>query len=409
MRYLRFVLVALSLTFVAAPGAAQDVSKAKVVPQVGHGGYANAAVSSPDGRKLLTVDDAGGLKVWDTASGRELPDGRYALSGGWFTPLTLWDVDTGAAVRNFQAPGSVVKALAFSRDGSLALSSATDGTLKLWEIATGKEVRAFPKAQGVAVVAFSADGRIAFAGADGRYSTSGPNGWLRQWEVATGKELQSPGALNLKALSPDGRLALGKNGNEALEFWNVSEGKKLADIKGISVGEMALSLDGRIGASSGGFIWDTASGRQLQIAIANAAVSSIALSPDGRILFTGTVEKDLKLWDTATGQELRSLGSDGVSINTVAFSPDGRFAVSGGEASGYTENSVNLWDMSTGKLLRALPSPGGATRWPLRPVGSPGQDDPALGYREEEGSRSDDGFGFGRVADHDARRHFREF
>ena len=54
-----------------------------------------------------------------------------------------------------------------------------------------------------------------------------------------------------------------------------------------------------------------------------ASVWSVAFSPDGTRLATGSGDKTIKLWDTTTGQEVQTLSGHTASVTSVAFSPDG--------------------------------------------------------------------------------------
>ena len=77
-------------------------------------------------------------------------------------------------------------------------------------------------------------------------------------------------------------------------------------------------------------------------------ISSVTFSPDGRVLASGSWDNSIKLWDAATGTELRTLKGYTVPVRSVAFSPDGRtLAGSGNE-------TVKLWDVQTGAELRTL-------------------------------------------------------
>ena len=70
-------------------------------------------------------------------------------------------------------------------------------------------------------------------------------------------------------------------------------------------------------------------------------VFSVAFSPDGRFALSGGGDNTLKLWDVGTGKELHSFAGHSDMVLSVAFSPDGRFALSGSE-----DKTLKLWDVS---------------------------------------------------------------
>jgi WD40 repeat protein len=69
------------------------------------------------------------------------------------------------------------------------------------------------------------------------------------------------------------------------------------------------------------------------------SVDSVAISPDGRFALSGSEDKTLRLWELSTGRCIRIMEGHTNDVNSVAISPDGRFALSG---SG--DNTIRLWE-----------------------------------------------------------------
>ena len=78
-------------------------------------------------------------------------------------------------------------------------------------------------------------------------------------------------------------------------------------------------------------------------------VFAVAFSPDGRYAMSGSGDNTLKLWDVSTGREVRTFRGHSNYVNSLAFSPDGRYALSG---SG--DQTIKLWEVATGREIRTF-------------------------------------------------------
>ncbi|MCZ8226145.1 MAG: protein kinase [Microcystis sp. LE19-84.1B] len=95
-------------------------------------------------------------------------------------------------------------------------------------------------------------------------------------------------------------------------------------------------------------IWEVATGKQLRTLTGHSnQVLSVVYSPDGRYLASGS-SNTIKIWEVATGNELRTLTGHPLLVFSVVYSPDGRYLASG------SSNSIIIWEVATGKGLPIL-------------------------------------------------------
>jgi serine/threonine protein kinase/WD40 repeat protein len=119
-------------------------------------------------------------------------------------------------------------------------------------------------------------------------------------------------------------------------------------------GTIRFSHDGRTLFTWGSEVvqaWDRASGNQRWKARHQEDCWSLAESPDGRIIATGSYDRYLRFWDAATGNEFRPPIEHPSQVLTVAFSPDGRVV-----GTSCLDWQIRLWEVSTGKLVCAMSS-----------------------------------------------------
>lgn len=272
---------------------------------------------SPDGRKIYAGTNAGKLWIWELKNKMASKQIRLT-SGGLLT-------------------GSV-DSLAISPNGHLALVGCADYKVRLVDLENDKIIHVLQGHKApVFSVAFGRDGQRALSGSSGDKA-------IIQWELKTGKMLhryEGREIVDSVAIAPDSCRFLTTEFT-TIQEWDMQSGKRLRSLRGHDYRIYAVfySPDGQ-NIISGGYdrvrMWDTKTGKCLR-SVGNGKFNAhhFALSSDGRRILLGR-DKEMLLLDLKEGKELKQWTGLAGSVH-VAFSPDGRYALSGEE-----QGPVSLW------------------------------------------------------------------
>ncbi|MBI1915194.1 MAG: hypothetical protein HYS12_10715 [Planctomycetes bacterium] len=371
-----------------------DLEKRKIVRRdEAHQGYATGVALTPDGRRAVTAGLDRLVKVWRLPEPGPLAvrveAGEVKITKE--TPVVDRPPDPTPAnpkglLRRFAKHTELVRAVAVTRDGRLALSGGggviadgkvnkgVDYSLLLWEVDSG-DVRSRLRGHtaNVTSIAMLPDG-----GAParlGRALSASNNGELILWNLETGQQVRplrfsGPGTLGgiaCVAVSRDGRFAL--TGGAQLVLWDLKTFQNFKPFTGQPawVHAVAFSPDGNVlaGDEFGAVILRSGTnGRQLRRFKGHSEIVwSVAFSPDGKYLAAGGggrldaqqnlyvpgEDNTVRIWEAATGKEVRVLKSHGGEVHSVAFSPHGKRVLSCGR-----DGTVSLWDVNSGKETAVL-------------------------------------------------------
>src|SRR5206468_2794544 len=87
----------------------------------------------------------------------------------------------------------------------------------------------------------------------------------------------------------------------------------------------------------------------------SAAVTAVAFTPDGRFAITGALDGRVVVWDAATGAQSRAFDCAPAAVWSVACSPDGRYVAAGtGSRAGLGGNGAQVWDLATAAEVRSI-------------------------------------------------------
>ncbi|MDR3020127.1 MAG: caspase family protein [Treponema sp.] len=168
-------------------------------------------------------------------------------------------------------------------------------------------------------------------------------------------QLGHSGRIHSVAISPDGKqLIIGSVGDRAIKLWDITTGREIKTFVGDNCA--VLSPDGKMLLSGSNDstikLWDIATGNEIRTFVGHTRiVNEVAFSPDGKLIISGSWDQTMKLWDVATGIEIRTFTTGHKDVvSYVSFSPNGAQVLSGS----FNDKTVKLWDVATGIEIKTF-------------------------------------------------------
>jgi len=315
------------------------------------------------------------------------PNGQYVATGSGKN-VTVWDANTGLEVRTLFGNTSFANSLAFSPDGTKLSAGCSDGTVRNWDVVSGEELLLIRLNRGVGSVAFSADGKRLFCGfvSETKYSDE-----VNVIDASSSQQVRilqghmRPGWTVV--FSRDGQRLASSGDDETIKLWNATNHQEILTLRGHAgpVYGIAFNSSGHRLASASydktTKVWNTQTGEDMMTMQGHqGGVYAVAFSPDDERLATASQDGTVKMWNANSGQELftfrghnpKETGRPGsrmtisgartadeeVSdrpgrtwpfVNTVVFSPDGKWIASAGY-----DGAVRVWNSNNGEELHVL-------------------------------------------------------
>ncbi|MFL6036974.1 MAG: hypothetical protein ACJ74I_18035 [Gaiellaceae bacterium] len=344
-----------------------------------------AVVFNEHGAVVVDADSGGVIRRFsspDTLAAAISRDGRFVATGHDKRVLRVWDARTGRLVRKVTSRSGLIVTVALSVGGDLVAAADSDGVGQVWRVADGVRLAVLTGHQNALTdVEFSPSGDLVvtasrdktmkvwlissslarttlrgdtqpvtsahFVGGDSLIVSASADGTARLWDVAV-PELQPLAHLGV----PVTRVDYGRQGRDVLATAqdgrvHVLDASTGAEVRTQAAARASATVTGPNGSTAepvGNDVLLRFRGITRRLQGHRDAVTSVAFSPNGRLLVTASKDNDARIWDVATGKSRRVLSGHLGSVQEARFSPDGRWVVTAGSKAG-------IWNVRSGERL----------------------------------------------------------
>ncbi|GAA5881529.1 hypothetical protein JCM3774_002013 [Rhodotorula dairenensis] len=284
-----------------------------------------------------------------TLSGHRMPITRVTfhplfsqvVSASEDATLKVWDWETGDFERTVKGHTKAVQDVDFDSKGNLLVSCSSDFTIKLWD--TNNDWKNIRTLHGHDHSISSAR----FLPSDDMIVSASRDRTIRMWEVSSGFCVKTISGHNdwIRSVLPssDGSLLLSCSVDQTARIWDASKGDSRAELRGHEhVVEVAVFAP----------IASYPAIREL---------AGITIPPSrlgegksvGQYAATGSRDKSIRIWDTSSGQCLKTLIGHDNWVRALIFHPSGKFLLSASD-----DKTIRTWDLATGRCLKVLEAHG---------------------------------------------------